>query len=227
MSLGSLLRSAAVSGRENRPSGLLFADGRLEPVDRGRVHLRVFAPLVCIRRFYFSSSSRRSAVTLYLHGRARGLSQVEIPPRETTTLCLCWFHRTHPVGASCSASDAPHCFLGRGPARRHQMRQLSPPLLSFLSFFFLLALSCVWRLLRFSSQRRQKRQRGNHLKCDKLKGKPPGMNERQRGSIRSSVQSTPVADQRSALNKSPRCRLQRAASSFFFSPPMDDLNRSV
>lgn len=113
MSLGSLLLSAAVNGRGNKPSSLLFADGRPEPLDRGRVHLRVFALLVCVRRFYFSSSSRHSAVMLYLHGRARGLSQVEIPPRETTTLCLCWFHQTYySVCTSCSASDVPHFFLG-------------------------------------------------------------------------------------------------------------------
>lgn len=143
-------------------------------------------------------------------------------------LCVC-VGSTEPIPSALPAPPLMRHTVFWGEVQRDDIKCASCLLLSFLFFlfFFLLALSCVWRLLRFSSQRRQKRRRGNHLKCDKLKGKPPGMNERQRGSIRSSVQSTPVADQRSALNKSPRCRLQRAASSFFFFPPMDDLNRSV
>lgn len=143
MSLGSLLRSAAVNGRGNRPSSLLFADGRLEPLDRGRVHLRVFAPLVCVRRFYFSSSSRHSAVTLCLQGRARGLSQVEIPPRETTTLCLCWFHQTRPVGTSCSAADAPHSFWARSSETTSNV-----PAVFFFFFccFHVSGVSCIFHL---------------------------------------------------------------------------------
>lgn len=163
----SVALQLAASVRGNRPSSLLFADGR-----RSRWTEVGFIPgssplLVCVRRFYFSCSSRPSAVTLHLRSRARGSSQVKVPPCETTTLCLCWFERTRPVGTSCSASDAPCCFW----ARSRETTSNVPA----VSFFF--ALSCVWRLLHFSSWR-QRRGRGNLLKCDKLKGKPPGMNER-------------------------------------------------
>lgn len=174
------LRSAAVGGLRPWEPTLqpVICRWTAEPLDGGRVHPRVFAPLVCLRRFYFSSSSRPSAATLHLRSRARGSSQVEIPPCETTTLCLCWFERTRPVGTSCSASDAPCRFW----ARSRETTSNVPAVSSSLFFFFFLALSCVWRLLHFSSWR-QRRGRGNHLKCDKLKGKPPGMNEHWGGEV--------------------------------------------
>lgn len=130
--------------------------------------------------------------TLNPHGHARSLSQVENPPRNATTFCLCWFHQTCPVG---TRAPGPVCCWARSSKTTSNVPAVSSSLL--------FVLSCVCRLRHFSSQRRRQQHRqGNHLKCDKLKGKPTGMNKHQSGGIRSPIQSTPVADQRSVLNKS-------------------------
>lgn len=143
------LRSAAVGGLRPWEPTLqpVICRWTAEPLDGGRVHPRVFALLVCVRRFYFSSSSRPSAVTLHLRSRARGSSQVKIPPCETTTLCLRWFERTRPVGTSCSASDAPCCFW----ARSRETTSNVPAVSSSLFFFFFLrfhvsGVSCIFHL---------------------------------------------------------------------------------